>query len=106
MLNNEEAVEQPERQRGDCEEVEGDDRLAVILEKGQPLFTGVATPPNTSQIPSHTPFGDNEAELQQFAVDLGRSPSGVFLRQATNQHTNLFGDLRSAVAPPRTPTPV
>jgi len=36
-------------------------------------------------------------------MDFGRSPTGVLLRQAPDQHTHLLGDLRSAAARPGTP---
>ena len=39
-------------------------------------------------------------------MDLGSYPIRVLLRQAPDQHTNLFGDLRSAASAPRSPTPV
>jgi hypothetical protein len=49
------------------------DHLPVILEKGKPLLTGIATVPESSQIPGHTPFADDEAEFLQFSTDLGWS---------------------------------
>src|SRR5215472_13516272 len=106
VLDDKEAVQQLERQCRHGEKIERDDRLAVILEKGQPPFPRVAAPPNASQIAGHTPFGDNETELQQFAMDFGRSPTGVLLRQAPDQPTHLLGDLRSAAARPGTPAPI
>ena len=39
-------------------------------------------------------------------MNLGRSPARVVLRQAPDEHTNLFTNLRSAAARPRAPTPV
>ena len=106
VLDDKEAVQQLERQRRHGEEVEGDDDLAVILEKRQPPFTWVATASNASQIPGDSPLRDNEAELQQLAVDLRGSPIRVLLRQASDQSANLLGDLRSAAAWPGSPTPV
>ena len=61
------------------EEVQCGDHFAVILEKSQPPLTRIATPPQASPIPCHTPLGDDEAEFLQFAVDLGRSPVWVFI---------------------------
>ena len=87
MLDDEEAVEQLEGQRRHGKEIERNDRLAVILKKCPPLFSAVTTPRHASQIASHTPFGDNEAELQQFPMDLGRSPARVLVRQAPDQYT-------------------
>lgn len=39
-------------------------------------------------------------------MNLGRSPVGVFFRHAPDQHTNLFGNVRSATPWPGTPTPI
>src|SRR5262249_1040225 len=47
-----------------------------------------------------------EAELLELAVDLGGSPIRILVCEASDQHTNFFGDLRSAAAWPRSPTPV
>jgi hypothetical protein len=101
VLDDEEAVEQLERHRRHGEEVEGHDDFPVVLEKCQPPLTWIAPPPHSPQIASDRPFGDVEGELQQFAMDLGRSPIGILLGQAPDQPTNLSGDLRSAAARPR-----
>jgi hypothetical protein len=74
MLDDEEAVEQFECHRRHGEEVERNDHLTVILEKGKPPLPRVATAPHPSQLTSHTLFGNDEAELLKFSVDLGGSP--------------------------------
>ena len=74
MFDDEEAREQPEGQRGDGEEIAGDDRLAVAGEEGRPAAGGIAAAWNASQIPGDAAFGDVEAELQEFPVDPGRPP--------------------------------
>jgi hypothetical protein len=99
-------VEQSERQRRNGEEVESDDYFAMVLEKCPPPLPCITTPPDSPQIASDSPFRNREAELQQFGMDLGRSPIAILLRQASDQLTNLRGDLRSAAACPRAPTPV
>jgi hypothetical protein len=105
MLGDEEAVDQLEGQRWHGEEVEGNDRLAVIPEESRPAPKGITAAPNSSQISGRTPFGDDEAEFLQFSVDLGGSPVRVLFRQAPDQNTNLVGDLRSAAAWPGSPPP-
>ena len=100
------AVTQLEGHRRHGEEVERNDHLPVIGEKGQPPLTRIATAPHSSQISSHTPFGDHEAELLKLSVDSGGSPIRALFRQASDQNTNLIGDLRSAAAGPGTPPPV
>ena len=106
VLDDEEAVQQLEGHRRHGEEVEGDDHLAMILEKRKPAFARVAAAPNPSQIAGHGPFRDDEAELLQFSVDLGGSPVRVLFGQATDQTPDLLGDLRPAAARPGSPTPV
>ncbi len=106
MLDDEEAVEQLEDQRGHGEEVEGNDQLTVILEESLPAPAGINAAPQTAQIPRHGSFGNLEAELLKLSVDLGGSPVQVLLRQASDQNTNLAGDLQSATAWPGSPPPI
>jgi len=72
VLDDEEAREQLEGQRGDGEEIAGDDRLAVVGEEGRPAAGGIAAAWHAAQIPGDAAFGDVEAELQEFPVDPGR----------------------------------
>ena len=88
------------------EEVERDDDLAVVLEEGQPTLGWITPAPNSPGMPGHASSGYDEAELLKFSVDLGGSPVRVLLRQASDQNTNLIGDLWPAPLPPGSPTPV
>src|ERR1700676_4467436 len=74
VFDEEETREQLEGQRGDGEEIAGDDRLAVVGEEGRPAAGGIAAAWNASQIPGDAAFGDVEAELQEFPMDPGRAP--------------------------------
>src|SRR5262249_43357641 len=103
VLNDKEAVQQLERQRRHGEEIERDDRLAVILQEGPPARGRASTTPNVAQIPRDSPFRDHEAELLQLSVDLGRSPVRILVRQASDQLTYLLRDLRSATLAAGTP---
>ena len=76
VLDDEEAVQHLEGQRRHGEEVEGSDHLAVILEKGQPTLAWITAAPDTLQISGYGSFGDDEAELLEFSMDLGRPPVG------------------------------
>jgi hypothetical protein len=78
----------------------------MILQERQPALGRVAATPNASQIPSDAPFRGDEAEFLKFPVDLWGSPVRVLVRQASDQNTNLIGDLRSAATWPGSPTPV
>jgi len=49
MLDHKKAVQQLERHRRHGKEVECHDRLAVILEEGQPAFLWITTVPDHSE---------------------------------------------------------
>jgi len=74
------------------EEIEGNDRLAVVVKKCQPFLARIPSALNPPQVAGDGPLGEQEAELLQFAVDLRRAPVGVLLRQAPNQSTNFLVD--------------
>src|ERR1700688_2763544 len=106
MFDDEEAREPREGQRGDGEEIAGDDRLAVVGEEGRPATGGIAAAWNASEIPGGAAFGDGGAELQQFAVDPRRPPVRILRCQATDQGPNLLANLRPAPALSESPAPV
>ena len=78
----------------------------MIPQERQPALGRVAATPNASQIPSDASFRDDEAEFLKFSVDLWGSPVRVLFRQASDQNTNLIGDLRSAAVWAGTPATV
>jgi len=106
VFQDEEAVQQSEGHARHGEEVEGDDHLAVILEKRQPALGGATAAPNTSQIPSHGSFGDDEAELLKLSVDLGGTPACILLRHPADERADFGGDLWPTAARAGPPTPV
>src|SRR5271157_156069 len=106
VFDHEEAVQRSEGHSRYGEEVESGDRLAVIAEKGEPPLVGIATAMDSSHIASHAAFGDAKAEFLKFAVDLGRAPIGVLVRQSVDQSASLGSDLRPGTARTRPPTPV
>jgi hypothetical protein len=73
LLDDEEAVEQPERQGWHGEEVEGNDHLAVILEESQPAPARITAESHTSQVARHGSFGNLEAELSKLKIPAGRA---------------------------------
>ena len=77
MRDDKKAIEQLEGHCRHGEEVEGDDHLPVIVEKGEPPLVGIATAMDSSQITSHAAFGECEAELLQFASFDGAVPETV-----------------------------
>src|SRR6202043_3177985 len=106
VFDDEEAREQLEGQRGDGEEIAGDDRLAVVGEEGRPAACGIAAAWHASQIPGDAAFGDVEAELQEFPMDPGCPPVRILCRQPTDQGPHLLADPWPAGAAPRSPAPV
>jgi hypothetical protein len=52
--------------------------LTMIGKECEPAFGRIAPPPYPSKIPGDGAFGDLQAELQQFAVDLWPTPVRVF----------------------------
>jgi hypothetical protein len=106
VLDNQAAVQPLKVDRRNREEVEGEDRFSVILQKRQPLFPRIAATSDAPQIAGDRAFGNDEAKLLQLAMDLGGAPLRIVFRQAPDQDTNLCGDLRAASAGPGAPTPV
>lgn len=106
MLDHEETVQQPERHRRHREEIERGNRLPVILQKGEPPLSWIATAAERPKIPGYAPFREHETELLKFSVDPRGAPIRVLLCQASDQNTNLIANLRSAAAWPGSPTPI
>ena len=105
LFDDEKAVQQLERDRGHGEEVESHDHVAVVSEEGQPPLARVATAIDPPKISGDGPFGDDEAELLKFSVDLRGSPVRVLFGQTSDQRPDLFGGLRPAAPRPGTPAP-
>ena len=95
MLYYEETIQELEGQRGHREEIHGHDHLAMIGEESEPAFGWIAAVPRASQISGYRALRDLEADLQELAMDLRRSPSRVFHCQTTNQGYELLADFRS-----------
>ena len=63
VLDDKEVIQHSKHHRRHGEEIEGSDYLAVILEKGVPLLTGITVPNHTTQISDHGSFCEGEAQL-------------------------------------------
>ena len=63
MLDHEKAIQHAERHGGHREEIEGGDRLAMVLQKGQPFLIWVSAPNDAVQIAGHAAFGNPKAKL-------------------------------------------
>src|SRR3982750_2812111 len=79
VFNDKEAIEELKRHCRHGEKVHGNDRLAMIGQKCKPPFIRIPPPPKPSEVSGDRTFRYDETELQQFAVDLRRSPIGVFI---------------------------
>src|SRR6185369_9369170 len=87
VLNDEEAVQHTERRGRHGEQVEGNDRLTVVVKKGQPFLGRITPATDSPQVARDGPLREHEAELLQFAMDLGRAPVGVIVKPE-NQDAN------------------
>jgi hypothetical protein len=61
MLDHEEAIQHFECERGHCKEVEGDDHLTMVGEKGEPALARIATTLQASQISRDRALGDRNS---------------------------------------------
>ena len=104
VLDDEETVPHTEGRGRHGKQVEGHDRLAVMVKKGQPFLGRIAPAMDPPQVARDGPLGEHQAELLQFAMDFRRAPIGVLLRQVPNQHANFWSDPRPAAT--RFPTPI
>src|SRR5690242_3011827 len=78
----------------------------MVSEEGKPVFGSIAASPQALQISGDRAFGDLEAELQKFPMDLRCSPVRIVSRHAADESPNLRAHLWSAAARPRSPAPV
>src|SRR6185369_10802904 len=106
VLNDEEAVQHTERRGRHGKEVEGNDRLTVVVKKGQPFLGRITPATDSPQVARDGPLGEHEAELLQFAMDFGSAPVGVLPCQAPNQDANFLGNPWPAITRSRFPTPI
>ena len=88
------------------EEIQCGDHLAMIAQKGEPLWIGITPANHAAQIPGHAPFCDTESKLLEFRVDFGGAPVGILLRQASDQIPPFLGDPRPPAARTRPPAPI
>ena len=79
MLDDKEAIEQLERHGRNGEKVKRHDHLAVILEESPPTLSGITATAYRSEIARNGWFGNDEAKLLEFTVDLGSSPTWILL---------------------------
>ena len=106
MLDDKQTVQLLKRDCRNGEEIECNDRLAMISKEREPTLAGISSAVHTPEITRNASFGDLKTELQHFAMDLRRSPTGILVCQAADQITKLARDFRSANPGTRCPSPV
>jgi hypothetical protein len=95
MADDEEAVQNPERDRRDCEEVHRCDRLAVIPQEGQPALHRFRISGCTLHPPGDGSLRDLEDQHEEFAVDARSTPGRVFGNHLENQISDFLGESSS-----------
>ncbi len=106
VFNNEEAIQKLECQRRHCEEIERDDCLTMIGEESEPALAWIGATSKALKISGDSAFGNFKSKLQEFSVDLRRSPARVLSRHPDDESTNFATDLWSTAARPGSPAPV
>ena len=106
MLYGEEAIEGAKTERRNREEIEGGDKLAMIIEKCQPL-TGPpfdASTPESSKVAGDCGLGNVESQLEKFTVDAWCSPAWILGFHPPDKIADFLSDSRApAFAGPPSP---
>ena len=108
MGNYKKAVENPEPESRDGEEVHRGDGLTMVLQKRLPTLSWLRVFRCPSYPPRHRPFRDIESQFHQLAVNPGSAPGGILSHHAKDQLPRLFrkwfSSARATVA--GTPPPI
>ena len=85
-------------------EIDGDQLREVIVQEGAPgLRRRLAA---ADHVFAHAGLTDVDAELEQFTMDAGCTPSGVFAAHPADQVADFAGERGSSrLAPPNAPRP-
>ena len=95
-LGHEEREERPEEHVVDLEEIARPDVGGVVAEEGGPGLTMRSWRPRLPHVPLHGPFGDLDADFEQFAADALGAPQSVVGRHVLAEADRLGRDLRVA----------
>src|SRR6202022_1980463 len=102
--DNDEGIEQVETESWNNEQVHGGNVRRVVAQEGPPSLAG--RPPPFDHVLGDARLRDLKPELEQFAVDAGRTPKRILHAHPPDQHAQLRFDLRSPSLWARLPTPV
>lgn len=75
MVQDQQAVQQPKRDRRHHEQIHGGNAVSMIVKKSLPALAG-GTPP-LPHVLRHRGLPDLDPKLEQFAVDTRRTQSGL-----------------------------
>jgi len=104
VKKDDEAVQNAEIDRRDCEKIYGRNLIRMI---GKECLPGLRVRLGVfHSIFRHGLFRDIEPEEAQFRLDSGRTPKRVLARDAADQLPNLFVDRRTADRRFRLPAPI
>src|SRR6266567_2542302 len=92
MGDDEEAVQNPEGESGDGEEIHGSDSFPMIAQKGQPALRGLRVPGRSFHPAGDGGFRYIETEHEKFAMDTRRTPTWIISDHLEDQFTDLLGD--------------
>jgi hypothetical protein len=104
MGQHQKDVKDLETEGGDREEVDGDQLLGMIFQERAPGLRPRLVAAH--HILADAALPDVDAEFEQFAVDAGCTPTGIFPAHPADQISDLTGDDRSSgSAAPHLPGP-
>ena len=98
MPQDQKSIQQPERDRGDHEQIHRCDAVRVISKKRLPSL-GWRTP-SSRHVLGNGGLPDSDAELEQFAMNAGRAPARILTAHQANQLTNFLRYCAPAWLPP------
>ena len=75
VLDDEEAVQQPERSGGHGEQIHGGDIVFMVAQESHPSFQLVGLRGTPRQVSRHRDLGDDETELGELSMDAWRPPA-------------------------------
>src|SRR5229473_2477008 len=97
MLQDQKSIQQPKRDRRDYEQIHRRNAVGMIAQKGLPALRWRL--PSPGHVFCHGGLPDIDAKLEQFAMDLWRSPKRVRDAHVANELANVRRCLWPASAP-------
>ncbi len=94
---HDEHVQNPKRDGGDGEEVDAGESRSLITEECPPTLRRWASV--SDHVLGHRRLRNLDTQHAKLAVHAGRSPEGIFLRNTTDEVSDILRDRRSPTAP-------